>query len=510
MGSYCHNIKHRAPPVTEQHEEPAAKRRKLALFERVPARETKAWDDCCLRTRQRRFALVDEFCSHLHVPRNALSPSPRLGHCSLLHTTQAQRQVIRSVARIPGERQLRLTFQQLAESHGTATATFAFGSYITDPLKLLRIVTAASDFIAVGGDCGGGSTKLGVTYTDANAQLRFLPLVYYSGKDSNGDLRVLARPRLLRFSGQSEQFDHIFAVLQHLINRDPEHTYVNGDWMFLSAVTGHSGPSSLYPCPVCTAWHRALLEPAQHRNAFTDDMQLMYSLTTNTRLLRVRAENIVPLPLHVLLGLCSRIIEQTLPQLFSAAPLQQAVDSVKRTPASPATEGLERQHHLTGPEICKWIDTRRMQWLIDQHPHAKLAIPSGSNITFSRSKFIQRCLQLDDWMSQLRGSLLCKGQLSRASIDALRTLVSDIQSRWTAVTGTTVTPKVHMLRHCVDFASDHRVLGSVAESAIESCHATSNKLIRNNFFNLGSDVHAKMRGAQAQQIVAALSIQLTQ
>ena len=81
----------------------------------------------------------------------------------------------------------------------------------------------------------------------------------------------------------------------------------------------------------------------------------------------------------------------------------------------------------------------------------------------------------------------------------MRALTADIQRSWVQMTGTRVIPKVHMLRHCVEFASLHRYLGSMSESTMESCHASSNRLITNNHFNLGKDLNEKLRRTQADQ-----------
>ena len=82
--------------------------------------------------------------------------------------------------------------QLLASSHATETGTFAGGAFITDPVRFVSVLCAQSSFIAVGGDAGGGHTKLGVTYsipspTAANPEKttqHFACLLVFEGGDS--------------------------------------------------------------------------------------------------------------------------------------------------------------------------------------------------------------------------------------------------------------------------------------------------------------------------------------
>jgi hypothetical protein len=108
------------------------------------------------------------------------------------------------------------------------------------------------------------------------------------------------------------------------------------------------------------------------------------------------------------------------------------------------------------------------------------------------------------WMRELRALLLTKKKLTLEQVDQLRALTADIQRSWVQLTGTPVIPKVHMLTHCVEFASLHRYLGAMSESTMESCHATSNRLIAYNHFNVGKDLNEKLRRTQVSQTLSAI------
>jgi hypothetical protein len=63
-------------------------------------------------------------------------------------------------------------------------------------------------------------------------------------------------------------------------------------------------------------------------------------------------DEIVPLPLHILLGLCNRIISDTYAELLGAEKLKAAWDSVKSTPAWKS--GVADIFGLNGPELRRW------------------------------------------------------------------------------------------------------------------------------------------------------------
>jgi hypothetical protein len=124
---------------------------------------------------------------------------------------------------------------------------------VTDPLKFVQVVTAYSRVIAVGGDAGGGYTKIGITYMGHRQRQMFAPLLVYNGKESWEELNYFNRPGVTPYIGDTAQLgkENIFQVLQHLID-SPTLCVLNGDWNFMSAILGHQGASSTFPCPICT------------------------------------------------------------------------------------------------------------------------------------------------------------------------------------------------------------------------------------------------------------------
>ena len=132
--------------------------------------------------------------------------------------------------RIACEQAITQLKKELAISHGTATATFKYGAYVTDPLKLVRMLNVLGKRLVIGGDRGGGSTKLGVSYFDKNNKLHFICLVVADVKDNYKGLKKLGRAGLTPFVGESAAYSDIWSVLQHLVSLDPHRTMINGDW----------------------------------------------------------------------------------------------------------------------------------------------------------------------------------------------------------------------------------------------------------------------------------------
>jgi hypothetical protein len=210
------------------------------------------------------------------VPLEAIHSPPLPSPADLIHLPTTVREKIRTVPtlHIPSEQTIINCKQQLASTHATETGTFANGAYLTDPVRFVSAVCAQSSLLAVGGDSGGGYTKLGVTYSRPgpvrnrklpNGKVKqrhssiqcFAALVVYAGSDGWDELNHLRDEVEPPFVGDSAAFPHIWAVLQHFI--DTRGAFLNGDWPFINAVLGLMSPSATHPCPICIVSHKSLL-----------------------------------------------------------------------------------------------------------------------------------------------------------------------------------------------------------------------------------------------------------
>lgn len=124
----------------------------------------------------------------------------------------------------------------LAEHFGTATSTFfkhfhfdretnkpvgMYGAYLTDPLKFLRLVCEDGGPKAVGCDCGGGVTKMGVTFFNkVEKSAHFICLVACLGHDKWENMHALCESGITKYEEETQEADcrSIIDVFHYLID----------------------------------------------------------------------------------------------------------------------------------------------------------------------------------------------------------------------------------------------------------------------------------------------------
>jgi hypothetical protein len=373
--------------------------------------------------------------------------------------------------------------QQLASSHATETGTFAGGAYMTDPLAYVSVLCAQSPFLAVGGDAGGGHTKIGVTYSVDGVQ-HFAALLVYEGGDSWLELQDCIAEGLTPFKGDSARLPHIWAVMQHLI--DTRAAFLNGDWCFLNSVLGLMSPSATHPCPICIVTKKSLLKTARYRNANDKHSRA----AGQQPLLTIQPERIVPTPLHLFLGISNRIILDAFSELLGKESLEAALKTVT-TVHSVGCSGKSDLYDLNGPEISKWIKRECSATLLAASPNATSATKASHSV-------------LNRWLQQLHHCLLRSDDWTASDIDAWRSVVSDIHSNWSTETYQNAFPKLHMLHHSVEFAERFRFLGRASETQIESFHALFNSLFHKQHRNQSGNIAERLRRSLADAALRAV------
>jgi hypothetical protein len=113
------------------------------------------------------------------------------------------------------------------------------GAYVTDPLRLINVVTRSTPHLCVGGDKGSDFTKLGITFMGKKSKSRFQAIVVFNGDDNYSTLSKLCQVGLLTFTGDSAAHTNIFSILQMLLDNGG---FLNGDWWLLSSILGLIGP----------------------------------------------------------------------------------------------------------------------------------------------------------------------------------------------------------------------------------------------------------------------------
>lgn len=445
------------------------------------------------RRREAREA-VAEVLERVGCPLQAIAAAPTPSAAELIHLPTSVRDQIRTVPslRIPSEQSIIACKHQLAGTHATETGTFANGAFVTDPVRFVSVLCAQSPFIVVGGDSGGGHTKLGITYSYQSVQ-HFAALLVYEGSDGWEELNRLTNDATTPFVGESSSFPHLFAFLQHLI--DERSAFLNGDWPFINAVLGLMSPAATHPCPICIVTNKSFLSTSRYRTR--GDKQSVDP--THRPLLTISPERIVPTPLHLFLGISNRIILDAFSELVGEAVVREAVQTIK-TIHSAGCGGRSDLYDLNGPEISKFIKKKCST--------AILAAVDATSTTFAATRASHSILSR--WLQQLHHSLLHSGDWEREDLEAWRSAVGDIHRHWESEAHSRPFPKLHMLHHTIDFAERHRFLGRVSESQIESYHATFNSLFHKQHRNQSHNTTERLRRALADTSLRAVQPMIAQ
>ena len=421
----------------------------------------------------------------IRCPLSEIMPPQKPAVTALLHLPTSMRKRIRSVKglQIPGERAFNTLKRSLSLTQATETATFPGGAYVTDPVGLVSrlLRQAESKLVVVGGDTGDKITKLGVTYVDKSMQ-RFACLLVYAGKDDYEDLGSLREPGLTPFKGESALFSSIFAVFQHFI--ETMSAFLNGDWPFINTLLGLKNASALHPCPICRISSSNLLGTAGYRNAGDRHSRHL----DRDELVSIASDRIVPTPLHVFLGISNRIILEAFSELFGKEEVEQLLPRIT-TIHSAGCGGVSDVFQLNGPEIRKWLKRKCS---------AALCAPSASAEQRATHSVLSR------WLEKLHDHLLHKKEWEPKEIEDWRAAVTDIQQNWCRETHSDAFPKLHMLRHTLEFAERYRFLGQASEAQIESFHFQFKTLFHTQHRNMSYNEPERLRRCLADAALRAV------
>lgn len=88
--------------------------------------------------------------------------------------------------------------------------------------------------------------------------------------------------------------------------------------------------------------------------------------------------------------------------------------------------------------------------------------------------------------------------------------MDDIQQHWCAETSQDPFPKLHMLRHSLEFAERHRFLGRASEAQIESYHYQFKTLFNQHHLNMAHNEPERLRRCLADTTLHAVQPLLQQ
>ena len=245
-----------------------------------------------------------------------------------------------------------------------------------------------------------------------------------------------------------------------------------------NAVLGLMSPSATHPCFICIVGKNNLISSSRYRSAGDKHSHAV----GQQALLTIDPTHIVPTPLHLFLGISNRIILDAFSELLGKENVDNALKQVS-TVHSAGCGGKSDLYDLNGPEISKWIKR--------ECSTSALAAAGASSPLAGSTKASHSILSR--WLQQLHHSLLHSNDWTSGDIEAWRSAVDDIQQHWCAEAHSNPFPKLHMLRHSLEFAERHRFLGRASEAQIESFHAQFNTLFHDHHLNQGGNTAERLR-----------------
>jgi len=214
----------------------------------------------------------------------------------------------------------------------------------------------------------------------------------------------------------------------------------------------------------------------------------------NQPLVIISPDKIIPAPLHVLLGIADKIVKDSFSVIFGAEQAKQAIDSVK-TSHSAGGGGIRDVFSLNGNELRRYIKRKVHEKLIAGKP---LDTATLSNVR-----------TMIGWLNELYANLLHARHWTAEEIEHFAKLVDDIARRWYVVTRFPITPKVHILLHCVPFVRQTGVLGLVSESQVESTHRKFTLSLQDHHFNTVHNPPEQIRRGLADNLVNTIVLPAT-
>jgi hypothetical protein len=315
----------------------------------------------------------------------------------------------------------------------------------------------------------------------------------------------------------------VIRKVNEFLLRHPGAAFLGGDWEWLNSINGLMGCSAVYSCPLCEAVMTVDDENnaravAAHPNAergvrrnrslrvHTEDVNWLHRhqhacLRGNSdpveidKWRRTKAgrdaidrthsaieapifpklfESVVPLPLHVFLGLCNDFLH-TLHSYLSEEKKEEFKEKTRAVEHRPTgVNGGEKPSSFkdwNGREIQSMLKPQRGENGNPQGESFLVAFCDSIVAPARRSKITGK-FRICKHLAKL---LLSPRQFTSRKKDKLQAIAMKAQEVWKRDEGKRmigrIKPKAHMLFHCAAFAVKNDYLGSFSEAPIESHHA---------------------------------------
>lgn len=434
------------------------------------------------------------------VAQSIIPPLTPIQSLSITISKSERSRLKRNGLHLAGESKIKKTRLIAANDEGLEATCEVINNvstaFIIDPIKrinteisyLLRLANSQinlksnlfNDHITVIGDTGGSYFSFGVQLVGRNnpqSSHSFIPLCLYQGKEDYKTISACCNNFIQSINSNKLNMNSVF---------------FGGDMNFLNTIAGIQNASSLYPCPFCIVSKKNLLQsPGAAKRSFSQHKIGEYSAINIPLFNNIYSNQLVPLPLHLFLGLGNKmvrvaknsmkfiirnnkriavtirwnnkIVDNT--KLNSSETeivdnyIQRNIKQTRSQPKSKSSAVFE----LNGNELSSLLNK------IDQFCEL---IPNEK-----RRNNIKQCLY---WIKQLKPFLLSIDRFTTAGIMKFDHFVKLIQRDWTKLTKTKPFPKLHILTHAVEFARIHHYLGRYSESGIESHHTRVTEIATNH------------------------------
>lgn len=183
-----------------------------------------------------------------------------------------------------------------------------------------QITQCSELFLGLSGDKGSSTTKLCVNFGNTinpNSPDNFTIIGMYKGDDNSENLR----------RNFTRVIEEVYAITT--IKNLPVRWFLVGDLKFISAIIGHIGQAATYPCPFCEVTKEDLKAHKKGTPRTIGSINNLSSLRLTTSssdpptvlnrrfkginhvpLINFSIEQIVPSPLHLLLGLTKIVVDR--------------------------------------------------------------------------------------------------------------------------------------------------------------------------------------------------------
>jgi hypothetical protein len=270
--------------------------------------------------------------------------------------------------------------------------------------------------------------------------------------------------------------------------------HLQGDWKFINTVRGLAAPHARYGCFLCKAnllQPCALGEERTLAEEYAIGLELVQQPQTATAsheghfavvrqpILICSLDHIVPLPLHIYLGLGNFLIKRVYGGIVGKKWIGERIALVRQ---GKVPNGWSEVFDLNGKQLEEWIKKGHCAAVVAELERlrqggARQRVRFVCDGSLVHSSPLQPPPGAEDrlstaarWLKGLHRHLLPARPWTSEEVGEFKQLQEEMWRDWQQITLRQPIPKLHMLAHAVQFAEKNRALGRFSEAPIEAAH----------------------------------------